>query len=78
MASESHNDVGIGAAGSIKLWDVATGKELRSVGGHKGIVAANAFAPDGKTMVSASWDKTLKLWNIETGEEIRSFPTAIR
>ena len=26
-----------------------------------------AFSPDGKQVVSGSWDKSVKLWNVETG-----------
>ncbi|WP_414590263.1 WD40 repeat domain-containing protein, partial [Scytonema sp. PCC 10023] len=32
-----------------------------------------AFSPDGKTVASASEDKTIKLWNISTGQQISTF-----
>ncbi|MBF0320990.1 MAG: hypothetical protein HQL01_14420, partial [Nitrospirae bacterium] len=31
------------------------------------------YTPDGKRLISGSWDMTLKQWDIETGKEIRSF-----
>src|ERR1700682_167093 len=47
---------------TIKLWDVATGKELATLEGHTGIVFSVVFSPDGKTLASGSHDNTIKLW----------------
>ncbi|WP_249268059.1 WD40 repeat domain-containing protein [Microcystis aeruginosa FBCC-A68] len=55
--------------GTIKLWNVETGKEIRTLKGHDGYVSSVNFSPDGKTLVSGSL-QTIKLWNVETGEEI--------
>jgi WD40 repeat protein len=38
----------------LKLWDAATGRELRSLKGHTGDVYCVAFSPDGKTIASCS------------------------
>jgi WD40 repeat protein len=43
-----------------------------TVGHSEGITSA-AFAPDGHTIISASWDKTLKLWVVADGRELRTF-----
>ncbi len=58
---------------TLKLWDVATGSELRTFTGHTGAVIAVAISPDGQTALSGSSDKTLKRWDLSTGNELRTF-----
>ncbi|BBC22282.1 multi-sensor hybrid histidine kinase [Pseudanabaena sp. ABRG5-3] len=57
---------------TIKLWNLETGKEIRTLKGHDNYVNSVSFSPDGKTLASGSTDKTIKLWNLETGKEIRT------
>ena len=35
-------------------------------------VCSIAFSPDGKRIVSGSWNRVLKIWDAETGAEVRS------
>ncbi|QLE42135.1 protein kinase [Nostoc sp. C052] len=67
---------GILASGSwdntIKLWDINTGKEIRTLTGHANWVNSVAFSPDGKFLASGSADCTIKLWQVGTGIEIQT------
>jgi WD40 repeat protein len=51
-----------GGDNNIRLWDVASGKEIRSLGGHTNYVRGLAITPDGRTVVSVSFDGTVRVW----------------
>jgi WD40 repeat protein len=61
------------ADNTLKMWDIATGKCLKTLSGHSGSVRAVAISPDGKNALSGSSDYTLKLWNIATGKCLKTF-----
>ena len=46
--------------GSIKIWDVATGKEQADLKGHANMVMSVSFSPDGRILASGSSDGTIK------------------
>jgi WD40 repeat protein len=54
----------------ISLWDVATGKEIRSLAHSGGQVGTVIFSPDGKELISAGADKALRIWDVATGKEV--------
>jgi WD40 repeat protein/serine/threonine protein kinase len=57
----------------VMLWDLTTGKAIRTFEGHTDDIKEVAFSPDEKTIVSASVDKTLILWDVATGQKLRTF-----
>ncbi len=57
---------------TVKLWEVATWRDILTLSGHTNTVFFNAFSPDGQTLVSASWDGTVRLWEVATGTQITS------
>ena len=58
--------------GTLKLWDIATTRLVRTFVGHKDGVTAVALAPDGTRALSGSKDKTIRLWEVATGRLIRT------
>jgi len=62
------------ASGSIRtndinVWDVESRHKILTLKGHK-LLAGAIFSPDGKQIISGSFDKTIKVWDASTGDEI--------
>jgi small GTP-binding protein len=56
----------------VKLWDVRSGKLLRTLEGHSKIVRSVAFDPQVGMLASASDDTTVKLWDLRSGRLLRT------
>ena len=64
--------------GAIKLWDVATGGEVRTFSGNYRSVSASpnkivrsvAFSPDGRWLAAGDYDRNLRLWEVTTGKPV--------
>ncbi|MEA5477179.1 WD40 repeat domain-containing protein [Pseudanabaena galeata UHCC 0370] len=53
-----------------RLWEVIYNiREVNRLEGHRSGVKSVTFSPDGKTIASGSYDKSIKLWNLD-GEEL--------
>ena len=55
--------------GELKLWDVATGKELASLPGYTDFLESLAFSMDGKRLVSRSHN-LVQVWDVSAHKEI--------
>jgi WD40 repeat protein len=62
-----------GRDGTVRLWDVATGAEVRQLHGHEAPLHSLLFLPDGKKLlsISAPPGRTVRLWAVDTGKELR-------
>ncbi|MFW5691977.1 MAG: protein kinase domain-containing protein [Chloroflexota bacterium] len=59
--------------GLITIWDVETGEEVQRIYGHSNLITGLEYTPNGRQLVSVSWDNTLRVWDLRTGIEIARF-----
>ncbi|EFQ99386.1 sulfur metabolite repression control protein [Nannizzia gypsea CBS 118893] len=56
---------------TIKIWDIETGKEIRTLQGHESTIRCLQF--DDTKLISGSLDRTIKVWNWRSGECISTY-----
>jgi len=56
----------------IRLYDVASGVELRRLEGNRESIQSISFSSDGRSLVSASEDSTVKIWDLRTGQNVKT------
>ena len=56
---------------TVRVWNTDSGESI-AMFQHPNQVVDAAFSPDGKHVVTASWDHLGRIWDVETGREIHS------
>jgi RNA polymerase sigma factor (sigma-70 family) len=60
-----------GYDGTVNLWDVGTGKEVRRFIADDALwLRQMAFTPDGKTLIVAGADTFARFWDVATGRDV--------
>jgi WD40 repeat protein len=58
--------------GEIGIYEIGSSAPIRFLRGHTQWVSSLDISPDGKYLVSASWDGTVRLWDLVTGAQLKS------
>ena len=58
--------------GSVRLWDIDSGRLLQTLDGHTDVVYKGVMSPDEKILASCSRDGRIKLWDLATGRELKT------
>jgi WD40 repeat protein len=64
---------------TLKVWDAATGKEIKTLGGpqgHQNLVLSLSLSPDGTLLASGGSDNSAKIWDFPSNQPLRSFALA--
>lgn len=68
------------ADGTIQLWEIPSGKQLQTISGHTAVthnaaITGLAFSADGKTLFSASLDKSVRAWRTADASSVGKIDT---
>jgi eukaryotic-like serine/threonine-protein kinase len=66
LASVGGNDL------VARVWEVRTGRLVRTLQGHKRQIHRVVFSPDGSRLATAGFDDSLRVWDAATGQQLVS------
>jgi WD40 repeat protein len=66
--------VSAGKDGTVRLWNVATGREEARLDGHSTPVLSVAVHQNQRALATGGSDGTLKLWDLVSGQPVHSYP----
>jgi WD40 repeat protein/DNA-binding SARP family transcriptional activator len=58
--------------GKVIVWDVATGRRIRTLSAQNGVIEGLAFSPDGTTLATAGEDAVVTIWDLRTGRNVQT------
>jgi WD40 repeat protein len=73
LTADGQRAVSASGDNTLKVWDIESGQELRTLSGHSDPVNAVVVTADGRRAVSASADHTLKVWDLEKATILAGF-----
>ena len=72
FSGDAASVVSAGNDSKIIVWDIRTGKAVRTLEGHTGGVGSLTLSPDGTLIASGAADNTVRIWDFQKGEQLRS------
>jgi len=65
--------------GTVGIWDLNSGKQVKSLSGHTAAASCIEVSPDGSKLITGSLDSTMRIWDIGSAKElgIYNFPSQI-
>ena len=58
---------------TARLWSLADGTMVREFVGHQDGVTSVCVTPDGKHVITGSYDETARVWSLDDGAMVRAF-----
>ncbi len=58
---------------TLKIWDLKTYQEIRTLSGHEDCIYSVAVSADTKHIISGGEDKIVRLWCFHTGKLLSCF-----